>query len=326
MPKNPNDLGTRLREAFDQLIDAARQVARPSWIWIAGILYPGFDLSLDLVNQGETLEALNSLPSGSAPISLDGLSEDLRGSEEELMVLGGILLGSCLSLSLVVGLALIASRLSAGLAACASPETWRQIGGDTTPPGLRSAWEAGQGMTWSALGIWVLLLLMRLVALLVIGLPVLLFQGLLPEGTSAGLGILLGIVYLPLAGILIIYFIVLAALHQLALHSLVQNRRGMTSAIQHAWRLFRVDASISLSCLLVEASCLLVFALAGTAAGFVSILFCCLIVLVLPLTLAALKGFQGVLRAAFWARAYRDMGGATAADTLGGIGTSASQS
>ena len=40
MPKSPSELGTRLRETLDNLIDATRQVARPGWIWIVGFVYP----------------------------------------------------------------------------------------------------------------------------------------------------------------------------------------------------------------------------------------------------------------------------------------------
>ena len=35
-----------------------------------------------------------------------------------------------------------------------------------------------------------------------------------------------------------------------------------------------------------------------------------------------LYGFTGVLRAAFWSRAYRRLGGATSDDRLGGVGVS----
>lgn len=324
MPKSPSELGTRLRETLDNLIDAARQVARPGWIWIAGFFYPGFEVSLEVMDVENSLDEIKSSLIDSSPFSIDVLSDGLSAAEEALMDGGGVMIAVCLGLLLALPVLLLASRLSVGLAACSMPETWQQLGGGDQPPGLQSAWQAGEGMTWSAFGIRVLLGLMRIVALLVVGLPALFFQDFLPEVDTGGLSFLLAIVYLPLAGILILYFIVLAALHQLALHSLVQNRRGMTSALQHAWRLFRVEAPISISYLLVEASCVLVFLLVAWAVHLISPLFCCMCLLPM-LILLALEAFQGVLRAAFWARAYRQMGGATSSDTIGGIGASPSQ-
>lgn len=325
MSSGLNDLGTRLAEVRDHLLDAARQVARPSWIWIAGVLYPAFDLGLDVlhVNKsgGDSTTSTISLPG----ISLDGVPDLFAGDENSLKVIGGILVLVILALLLALGIALVASRLSAGLASCATPNTWDELGGAAHPPGLRAAWAAGEGLTSSAFGIFVLLTLMRIMAILIVGLPLVLFHGVLAEGPSTASGVLLGIIYLPLAGLLILYFVVLAALHQLALHSLVQNRRGMTSAIQHAWRLFRVEASLSLAYLLIEVVTILIFAVAAFVISLCSIVICCLVPL-LPLCLLALTGLQGVLRAAFWARAYGDMGGATSGDTLGGIPASPTQS
>ena len=47
MPMGPNQLVARLKEATDHLIDSARQVARPGWVWIVGILYPGITVNLN---------------------------------------------------------------------------------------------------------------------------------------------------------------------------------------------------------------------------------------------------------------------------------------
>ena len=113
-------------------------------------------------------------------------------------------------------------------------------------------------------------------------------------------------------------------LDQRALHSLVENKRGMTSALRHAWRLLRVETQQSVSFILVELCCALIGTLAIMGVYLGATVLCLLTPAALFIHLALL-GFAGVLRAAFWSRAYRQMGGATSADPLGGIGAAPSQ-
>ena len=253
-----------------------------------------------------------------------GLWRELIQSEEIEFAAAWILGVPLIFLVLILPLLLFLGRLHAGLAACTSPKSWQSSGDPNKAPGLRSVWAKGHGMSWSSFGITVLLGMMRVIALLfLVGAPVLFFQGILTAGSIEDQSALFAVIYVPLAGILILYFLVLGALHQLALHSLVENRRGMTSALRHAWRLLRVNTPISVSYLLVEISCVLVFSLTALAIGLSTAIVCILAPLGV-LSILALRGFAGVLRAAFWARAYRDMGGATSKDAHGGIGASLS--
>jgi hypothetical protein len=331
MSTSPNQLITRLKEAIDNLIDAARQVAMPRWIWLAGFLYPSIEVSLEVGNLYESVTELGgaaiefgSEGTQSTRDTLKGLWRDLiHGGEIEFDTwIFGVPL---ILLVLMLPLLLFLGRLHAGLAACTSPESWQSSGDPNKVPGLRTVWAKGHGMSWSSFGISVLLGVMRIIAtVLLVGAPVLFFQGFLTAGGIEDKSALFAVIYIPLAGVLILYFLVLGALHQLALHSLVENSRGMTSALRHAWRLLRVNTPISVSYLLVELSCVLVFSLTVLALGLSTAFFCILAPFGVLITLT-LRGFAGVLRAAFWARAYRNMGGATSRDVLGGIGASVSQ-
>jgi len=332
MPKGPNQLGAHLKEVIDSLIDSARQVAIPGWIWIAGLLYPGIELSLELGNLHEPVAQFGGAviefdaeETQSGSLSLKGLWEELSPSEDLQVSLLGLSFSFLFLLLIGVPLLLAVSRLHAGLAACTSPESWQRSDRPGKTPSLSFVWERGEGMSWSSFGVSVLLGLMRIIAfLLLVGAPVLFFQGVLTGGSLEERGALFAVIYLPLAGVLILYSLVLGALHQLALHSLVENRRGMTSALRHAWRLLRVNTQESFSHLLIELSCVLILSLVVMALGLSAAFFCFLAPIGVLATLA-LRGFAGVLRAAFWARAYRRMGGATSTDRLGGIGASPSQ-
>ena len=331
MSKSPNQLITCLKEAIDNLIDAARQVAMPGWVWVAGFLYPSIEVSLEIGNLYGSVTELggaaiefDSEGDHNGWTSLEGLWRELIQTEEIEFAAAWILGVPLIFLVLILPLLLFLGRLHAGLAACTSPESWQRSGDPNKVPGLRSVWAKGHGMSWSSFGVSVLLGVMRIIAILLVGAPVLFFQEVLTGGSFEDKSALFAVIYIPLAGILILYFLVLGALHQLALHSLVENRRGMTSALRHAWRLLRVNTPISVSYLLVELSCVLVFSLTVLALGLSTAFFCVLVPFGALITLA-LQGFSGVLRAAFWARAYRNMGGATSKDALGGIGASLSQ-
>ena len=99
------------------------------------------------------------------------------------------------------------------------------------------------------------------------------------------------------------YAIILQVLNQLALHSLAHNRRGVASALTHAWRLVRASPWSALRATLVD---LLLFflvlfvqgVLESLLPGFIGwVLFCCVV------------GFAGVTRAGYWARTYTGLGG-----------------
>jgi hypothetical protein len=142
-------------------------------------------------------------------------------------------------------------------------------------------WRAGAGLGASALGLWLVLLARLLVVLL---LPVLL--------------------------VLLAYALLLQVANQLALHSLAHNRRGVASALAHAWRLMQsAPASVARAALLDGVLVLAVAALVQLANG----LFGASVPLLSKFLLLALLGFAGVTRAGFWARAYRALGGLSTA-------------
>jgi len=328
MPKGPNQLVARLKEATDHLIESARQVARPGWAWIAGVLYPGITVHYDLEGLLQRAVELGEISPEEVAEESSGVRELVSGLSQQgdlqLTLLG--VGGSFIALILFgIPLVLAISRLYAGLASASSVSSWERSGDPSKAPSLEQVWASGEGMSWSSFGVSVLLGLMRVIAmLLLVGVPVLFFQGVLRDGVFEERGALFTITYLPIAGVLILYSFVLGALHQLALHSLAENRRGMTSALRHAWRLLRAEAHQSVSFILVELCCALIGALIIMGVYLGASVLCLMTPAALFIHLA-LVGFTGVLRAAFWSRAYRQMGGATSSDRLGGVGVTPSQ-
>lgn len=322
MTKGPKQLLPRLREVREDLFDAVRQVSRPAWIWIVGVFYPEVAVNLELdkllrqaVELGEAVQGQGKAEASAQFTEFASVAAQDPGVRLSLLGLGGPLL-----LALIIGapLLLAASRLFAGLASCARRDAWEL----TPSPSLAHVWASGEGMSMSSFGLSVLLGLMKLTAiLLLVGAPVLFFQGVLTGGGLEDHGALLAVIYLPIAGVLILYSLVMGALHQLALHSLVENRRGMTSALRHAWRLLRVNSSLSVAYVLMELACVLAMTLSVAAVGLTAGFICLLAPATIFLSLT-LHGFTGVLRAAFWSRAYRRLGGATSDDRLGGVGVS----
>ena len=139
MPKSSSELGTRLRETLDNLIDAARQVARPGWIWIVGFVYPSvvgaFEVVVDVRKKLEELNVqdefeelkswleshLDSVDLGFLSfenLSLEATWENLTQGESVLIV--G--LASLIVVAAVLLLLLLVSRLTVGLAAYIQPD------------------------------------------------------------------------------------------------------------------------------------------------------------------------------------------------------------
>jgi hypothetical protein len=163
-----------------------------------------------------------------------------------------------------------------------------------------------------ALGLWGMLLLLLFGAMLVLVGPVVALMKLLDLARFSPLfaGLLL-----PALALVLVYAAVLMVLNQLALHSLAHNRRGVASALTHAWRLVRGSP---------------LGALRATLADFVLFLFVLAVEIVLGgvlrsgppfgiLAVIALYGFAGVTRAGYWARTYRALGGLSAADRVPGL-------
>ena len=108
-----------------------------------------------------------------------------------------------------------------------------------------------------------------------------------------------------------VYGFVLSVLFQIALHSLVQNRRGVGSALLHAWRIAKNDPMATVRATVVDA---IVFLVAWTTIfvylellGTLPLPRIAGLVTVIPAF--ALEGLIGCARCAYWARAYEALGG-----------------
>jgi len=110
--------------------------------------------------------------------------------------------------------------------------------------------------------------------------------------------------------VLAIYALLLSVLYQLGLQSLAQNRRGVASAVRHAWRIARHDPWATFRAVVVD------FLLYVTTTMIAIVLFAT--VIGAPFGLGML-GFAGTTRACYWARTYRVLGGLSAEDRIPGL-------
>lgn len=295
-------LGTRterlpLDVAVDQLSAAARWAGAPSVLWIAGVLYPGVVDAWSVVR--ETTGSLAGL-AGLEPDFAGGFAASW-GQFLPVRILGD---AELLGLVLAFPFALVAARLSAGLARKA---------GEEQRANLESVWSAGEGATLSTFCLWLLLAGMLVGALVVLVLPLV---GLVETFDLDAFPPLLTLLATPALAIVFLYAGLLHIVHQLALHSLVCNDRGVASALSHGWRLVRNapwSAVRAASCdlvlvLLTFGATLLAGLLSGLSDG-----------LALVFVLAS-AGFVGTVRAAFWGRVYRALGGPVPGDPLHGLG------
>jgi hypothetical protein len=316
MSRFTGDPGDRwsLRAMLDELGEAARRAARPGWIWIAGLLYPSITLL--------PLHAGN----------LFGL--EFGGQESTELHFGddaetGIALASIGLVGVIFALLvlLLYSRLNAGLARLAPLSVWTQMEATSGRPGLRDCWRAGRGSTASVFGLRLAIGLLRYTVLFVMLLPALFTWGVFDSLSAQGPGaILLAVFALPALAILLIYNLLLSLLLQLALHSLVHNRRGVASALQHAWSILRQDPWAAGRALTGEILIAVISLLVGGAVNLVSALlsstlgpFAALAVLALWIALLCFGGVVGVMRACYWATAYRALGGLSPDDGVPGL-------
>jgi len=316
MSRFTGDPGDRwsLRAMLDELGEAARRAARPGWIWVAGLLYPSIAL----------------LPMGAAKLFVfdaAGESPDVHFGGGDIRT--GIALAS-LGLVAMAGSALVLllySRLNAGLARLAPKSVWALVRGANGRPGLRDCWAAGSGSTLSVFGLRLAIDLLRYTVLLMMILPALFTWGVFDSLSAQAPGaIVLALFALPALAVLLIYNLLLSMLLQLALHSVVHNRRGVASALQHAWSILRQDPwaggraltgeiLLALIALLAEAA---IIALVLTASSIFGVLATPL-ELTLWAALLCLGGLIGVTRACYWATAYRALGGLSPDDGVPGL-------
>jgi hypothetical protein len=310
-----------LARAVDALADAARRAGRPSTLWLVGGLYPSLNINLDLVRGVlalvEEFSGIELPWAGEmggfvtlfAP-AVPGVTLGVRGTQElePVLVLLPLMLLGC---RLVVGLARVSDPLYA------APEVELERGESSgvqhpRPPRLGRLWAEGKGLALVAFGLWGMLLLLLFGAMLFLIAPVVALLQMLDlarfSALSAGL-------LLPVLGIVLLYAAVLMVLNQLALHSLAHNRRGVASALTHAWRLVRAAPLGALRATLVD---LVLFASVLVAdVVFAGVLFPGTVVE--KVVVLALYGFAGVTRAGYWARTYRALGGLSHADHVPGL-------
>lgn len=305
-----------LSRAIDALGDAAKQAGPPGLIWIAGIFYPSLSLGLEL----STHRSIESSPiaqlASSAWYSLRHEPADVT---DTVMPLPVAVLVTVMLMALIGLVFWPFYRLVAGLARIAHPPAWRDACEGKTKPKLAAAWRAGKGLTRATVGLWIQMTLLLGVALFAFSIPLtVLISSLDLSPGRTGHMLLLGMLLGPLLALLLMYMMALAVLLQLALHSLVHNRRGVGSALIHAWRIARNDSWATARTIVVDLvlslSILALFKLVegplqglgeGSVLGWV---------VQLPLI-----GFAGVTRAGYWARAYRALGGLSPEDGVPGL-------
>jgi hypothetical protein len=300
-----------LPRAIDALGEAARQAGRPGVVWIAGLVYPAVGIGAGAGWHGTR----PWFTSGSdAPVAID-----MKGGAVFDFLLQAYLPLFLLPFVAVVFLPLF--RLVAGLAKAGSAEAWRAAAGEHRNPTLASLWRLGEGLTFSTYGLWLQLVLMQIAAFIVLLAPILAAThplGKVPENERIlallGIGAIVG----PFILLFGLYMLALSVLGQLALQSLAENRRGVSSALLHAWRIMRHDPWATARAVVAEVL-LLVLTL-----GFVRFVGGIVehvpggdtVTLILQI---ALMGFAGVVRAGYWARAYRALGGLTPSDGVPGL-------
>lgn len=304
-----------LAGAVDLIAASARQGGRPSSIWLAGLFYPGLQVSLAVVfGIVESVELATGLATG--------VSERLFRLEN-VLPLPSLLtpnadqgtLWRILLLSLLPFLVFLSFRLMAGLAWLAAPETWERERRGAAAPGLLETWNAGKGLTLSALGLWVAMRILNLGAYaFFLGPPIAMLHVLEIEES----GFLLTLGLLPFGLLAAAYAVMLEVLTQFALHSLVQNRRGVGSAVLHGWRLMRREPLSVMRATLVDMALQMVVFLGLLAVSPLEEFGCCFLGLGALIALL-LRGCLGALRAGYWARIYRLLGGMSRDDGVPGL-------
>jgi hypothetical protein len=211
-------------------------------------------------------------------------------------------------------------RLTVGLARISPAEAWRAARGARRAPTLRATWRAGRGLTFACFGLWVQLAFMMVCAIgLSLG-PALVVERLMGgvAGQSVPGVLLFGLFVGPFVASLVIYTAVLSVLLQLALHSLIQNRRGVGSALIHAWRIARNDPWATGRAVLVD-FVLWLSVIVLTTGVTMALAMTCILSWLVPVAWIALNGFAGVTRAGYWSRAYRSLGGLGPEDGVPGL-------
>lgn len=290
-----------LSRAVDALGGAARAAGRPGLVWIAGIGYPTAGVGLGASLTRDWLGGFG----GAGPDEISSGNELVL----ELLLYSGALLP----------VALVMMRLSVGLARIAPPDIWSQLARTFGNARLRQSWRAGKGLTLATTGMYLMITLMMLAAVVAVAVPI----GLLVDRGLEGLGsparvIAVGLLVVPGLALIATYSLALSVIHQLALQSLAHNRRGVGSALIHAWRIARSDPWATGRTLAVDLLLNVTVFVIGQILATLLMLTCAGQITFFVVTLPLL-GFAGVTRAGYWARAYRALGGLSPDDGVPGL-------
>jgi hypothetical protein len=288
-----------LSRAIEALRIALRRAARPGTVWVAGLVFPSVQL------HGWIVTSLSNEPGDARqqwlfgrPIPVIEVSVPAEG-----IVWAAFAFATAALLSIPIGLLVI--RLNAGLARIAVPARWRAASRERRGPTLRSVWTEGRGLVIPAAGLWVAHVCLASGAVALLLGPLVLVLSLVRGSGSTVPATALGTILVLLGALLAVYLLVLQVLQQLALQSLARNRRGMASALIHAWRLLQNDPWAAVRASLGELGLNLAHAVVG------AITFGIGWFVLLPVT--------GVARAIYWAEVYPELGGLGAEDGVPGL-------
>ncbi|MCZ6596747.1 MAG: hypothetical protein O7B99_03830 [Planctomycetota bacterium] len=308
-----------LPAAVDDLASSARWAGIPGLIWFAGIWYPSLNVNVEFLQavfgllERTTGAELPEFLAPAEPTMFVPLMPTLVLSPGNLAEMAGMTL-------LLLLPVLILYRLHVGLAFVSAPGVpLRDEQGRRTRT-LSGAWRAGRKLGLTAFGMWVTLMALMMGALAFLVGPLVILVGLLHLREIEPF--LFGLI-VPTVVMLLGYGVILQVVNQLALHSLANNRRGVVSALTHAWRLIRNDPWGAVRAALIDIFLFVLVALVAVTAGrTLAIVFAetGLAWLLTVVVSYALLGFVGTTRAAFWARAYRALGGLSPADRVPGLG------
>jgi hypothetical protein len=294
-----------LQGSIDALAAAARRAGRPGTVWLGGIAYQLVVLGWfsGAAVAGPVLQDSFINVRGSFLETGTLRWRWLPGLEEMMFTLRSGTKGSLL----LVPFALLLFRMAGGLARVAAPQRWNE---DGRRPGWRRLWRGGKGLTVSGFALWLQFLLMMFGATLLFIGPAQLFVSFVHLDELGALTAILSGVLLVL---LLVYSFLLSVLFQIALHSLVANRRGVGSAVLHAWRIAKNDPMGTARAAAADA--LLTAAVAGLQLCMViAAALLHLPAMLLWIPLLGMLGLVGVARCIFWAQVYRTLGGISTLD------------
>jgi hypothetical protein len=307
------------------MLACIQRVSRLKWFLLSGLAYQSVVLggTFGVIVFAPVMD--KALP-GVGQAILDKMGRTLQVVPEVDSLLDQVMDMGVVSGVLFVPFALLLFRLAAGLGNLSSQDHWDKARGKRPMPTLRAAWKAGRGFSRAGLGMWLLFPLMMFIATVFFVGPIHLFMG---STDLSGLRFLGTLTAGGLIALLMAYSFLLSILFQLSLQSLVRNRRGVGSAIQHAWRLVKasprrvlrataVDMALLLTTVMVHLA--LIYALPGSSTSRAGLSApepnpvilqepSSWIGLPITLAIAILYAVMGCARSGFWTRAYFTLGG-----------------